>query len=74
MTRESTLAHLFNDCERGAVPALGESYGLDMLIDPLLTRQQDIYVEAGNHHNLVHMSMEQYLKMVPHAQVCELSH
>jgi Ala-tRNA(Pro) deacylase len=45
-----------------------------MLIDPLLTRQQDIYVEAGNHHNLVHMSMEQYLKMVPHAQVCELSH
>lgn len=74
LTQESTLAHLFNDCERGAVPALGESYGLDMLIDPLLTRQQDIYVEAGNHHNLVHMSMEQYLKMVPHAQVCELSH
>ena len=74
LTRESTLAHLFNDCERGAVPALGESYGLDMLIDPLLTRQQDIYVEAGNHHNLVHMSMEQYLKMVPHAEVCEVSH
>ncbi len=73
VTRESTLAHLFNDCERGAVPALGESYGLDMVIDPLLTRQKEIYVEAGNHNNLVHMSMDQYLKMVPHAEVCELS-
>ncbi|EXF91613.1 prolyl-tRNA synthetase [Pseudomonas fluorescens HK44] len=73
VTRESTLAHLFNDCERGAVPALGESYGLDMVIDPMLTRQKEIYVEAGNHNNLVHLSMDQYLKMVPHAEVCELS-
>ena len=72
VTRESTLAHLFNDCERGAVPALGESYGLNMVIDPLLTRQKDIYVEAGNHNNLLHMSMDEYLKMVPNAQVCEL--
>lgn len=73
ITRESNLAHLFNDCERGAVPALGESYGLDMVIDPLLTRQKDIYLEAGNHNNLLHMSVPQYLKMVPHAQVVEVS-
>lgn len=73
ITRESTLAHLFNDCERGAVPALGESYGMKMVIDPLLTRQDDIYLEAGNHNNLVHLSMDQYLKMVPHAEVCEVS-
>ena len=73
ITRESNLAHLFNDCERGAVPALGESYGLDMVIDPLLTRQKDIYLEAGNHNNLLHMSVPQYLKMVLHAQVVEVS-
>ncbi len=73
ITRESNLAHLFNDCERGAVPALGESYGLDMVIDPLLTRQKDIYLEAGNHNNLLHMSVPQYLEMVPHAQVVEVS-
>ena len=73
ITRESNLAHLFNDCERGAVPALGESYGLDMVIDPLLTRQKDIYLEAGNHNNLLHMSVPQYLKMVPHAQGVEVS-
>ena len=73
VTRESNLPHLFDDCERGAVPALGESYGMDMVIDPLLTRQKDIYLEAGNHSNLVHMSVPEFLKMVPHAKVCELS-
>ncbi|MBC2659476.1 YbaK/EbsC family protein [Pseudomonas sp. MSSRFD41] len=74
VTRESTLAYLFNDCERGAVPALGESYGLDVVIDPLLTRQKDIYLEAGNHHSLVHMSMAEYLRMVPNAEICEVCH
>ncbi len=74
ISRESTLAYLFQDCERGAVPALGESYGLKMVVDPLLTRQQDIYLEAGNHNNLVHMQMDQYLRLVPHAEVCEVCH
>ncbi|NWA04971.1 aminoacyl-tRNA deacylase [Pseudomonas gingeri] len=74
ITRESTLAYLFQDCERGAVPALGESYGLRMVVDPLLTREKDIYLEAGNHHNLVHMEMGEYLRMVPHAEVCEVCH
>ena len=73
VTRESNLPRLFDDCERGAVPALGESYGMDMVIDPMLTRQKDIYLEAGNHNNLVHLSVPEYLKMVPHAEVCELS-
>ncbi|MBV4476629.1 YbaK/EbsC family protein [Pseudomonas sp. B2M1-30] len=73
ITRESTLAHLFDDCERGAVPPLGDSYGLDVVIDPLVTRQKDIYLEAGNHNNLLHMDMSEYLRMVPHAQVRELT-
>ncbi|MBV4460975.1 YbaK/EbsC family protein [Pseudomonas sp. COR58] len=73
ITRESNLAHLFDDCERGAVPPLGDAYGLDMVIDPLLTRQKDIYLEAGNHNNLLHMSIPEFLKAVPHAQVRELS-
>ncbi|MDY7564059.1 YbaK/EbsC family protein [Pseudomonas sp. RTC3] len=72
LTRESGLPHLFGDCERGAIPALGEAYGIKMLLDPMLTRQEDIYLEAGNHHYLVHMRMDQYLKLVPHAEVREV--
>lgn len=74
MSGEQSLARLFKDCERGAVPALGEVYGIDMLIDPLLVRQQDIYLEAGDHESLVHMPIDEFFKLAPNAKVCELCH
>ncbi|MNJ73708.1 hypothetical protein D3C77_705430 [compost metagenome] len=54
------------------MPALGDAYQIKMLVDPSLTRQGDIYLEAGDHDHLIHMSMEQYMKLVPHAEVREL--
>ncbi|MDD1013020.1 MULTISPECIES: aminoacyl-tRNA deacylase [Pseudomonas] len=72
MTHESGLPHLFGDCERGAIPALGDAYSIKMLVDPTLTRQGDIYVEAGDHDHLIHMNMAQYLKLVPNAEVREV--
>jgi Ala-tRNA(Pro) deacylase len=72
LSSEADIAGLFKDCELGAVPAVGEPYGMNMRVDPLLTRQQDIYFEAGDHESLVHMSTEQFLKLVPRAEVCEL--
>ncbi|CAG8864582.1 hypothetical protein PS627_01103 [Pseudomonas fluorescens] len=72
LTHESGLPQLFEGCERGAIPALGEVYKIKMLLDPTLTRQGDVYLEAGDHDHLIHMSMEQYLKLVPHAEVREL--
>ncbi|MGH8434969.1 MAG: aminoacyl-tRNA deacylase [Pseudomonas sp.] len=74
LTNESTIAGLFTDCERGAVPALSEPYGMNMVVDPMLTRQQDIYLEAGDHKSLIHMQMDQFLKLVPRAEVCEVCH
>ena len=74
LTHEADLAQLFRDCEPGALPALGEAYGMTMLVDPQLTRQRDIYLEAGDHESLVHMPMDEYLRLVPNAEVCEISH
>ena len=72
LSGEQALANLFKDCERGAVPALGEVYGLEMLIDPLLARQKDIYLEAGDHESLVHMPVDEFFKLAPNAEVCDL--
>lgn len=72
MTIESNLPHLFGDCERGAIPAMGEAYSIKMLLDPTLSRQGDIYIEAGDHDHLIHMDMTQYLKLVPNAEVREV--
>lgn len=74
LASERTVADLFSDCVRGAVPPLGESYGMSMVIDPQLTRQADIYFEAGDHESLVHMNMEQFLKLVPRAEISEVCH
>ncbi|HLA30261.1 MAG TPA: YbaK/EbsC family protein [Pseudomonas sp.] len=72
LSGEQALAKLFKDCQRGAVPALGELYGLDMLIDPTLVGLQDIYLEAGDHESLVHMPVDDFFKLVPNAEICAL--
>ena len=74
LSGEHNLVGLFKDCQRGAVPALGALYGLDMLIDPQLARLADVYLEAGDHENLVHMSMDDFFNLAPNAEVCELCH
>lgn len=57
---ESELGDLFHDCAPGAVPAVGEPYGFDVLIDESLSAQSDIYFEAGDHSGLVHMSGSEF--------------
>lgn len=60
LASEREIAELFEDCARGAIPALGECYGLDTVIDDSIEEQPEIYIEAGDHATLVHMSQEQF--------------
>ncbi len=56
LATEREVADLFEDCEPGAVPALGSAYGLETLLDDALASQEDIYIEAGDHESLVYMT------------------
>ena len=70
LATERELAQLFNDCETGAVPALSEAYGLDVLWDDHLRHVKDIYIEAGDHEHLVHLSgkdFRQLMEGAPHS-------
>jgi Ala-tRNA(Pro) deacylase len=53
---EAELADLFRDCELGAVPAVGAAYGIRTVVDVRLLEQPDIFFEAGDHQELVHLS------------------
>ncbi len=55
LATEKDLSELFDDCEVGAVPPFGEPYGLDVLVDMSLSRCNDVYFEAGDHREFVHM-------------------
>ena len=63
LATEREIAELFQDCERGAVPAIGECYGLDMVVDDSIEEQPEIYFEGGDHSTLVHMTHAQFAKM-----------
>jgi Ala-tRNA(Pro) deacylase len=58
LATESELGSLFTDCETGALPAMGPAYGLETVVDDLLAEQPDIYFEAGDHEQLIHVSAE----------------
>jgi Ala-tRNA(Pro) deacylase len=65
LATEQEIARLFEDCEVGAVPAIGGAYGLDVIIDDRLEGQPDLYFEGGDHMSLVHMSAAQFHDLMP---------
>ena len=67
---ENDLSKLFLDCDPGAVPALSNAYGLDVIWDEQLTNASEIYIEAGDHENLIHMHGDEFCKLMedlPHS-------
>jgi len=65
---ESELRNLFQDCELGALPPVAMAYGMPTYLDESLTRQPDIYFEAGDHEELIHMRVEQFLRLMSKAE------
>ncbi len=73
LATEYELGALFEDCEPGAVPPLGQAYDIETIIDDTLAEQPDIYFEAGDHEQLVHVSGETFGALLGEVQVSEFS-
>jgi len=61
---ENELEQLFEDCAPGAIPPIGECYGLDAVVEPSICDQPDIYFEGGDHATLVHVTRTQFAKLM----------
>jgi Ala-tRNA(Pro) deacylase len=71
---ESGFPQIFKDCEPGAIPPIGPAYGMETLLDDSLVGRSDIYFEAGDHEELIHMNGENFLlllKRARHGSYCE---
>lgn len=64
MACEDEFKKLFDDCETGAVPALGEAYGLKVIWDDELAYTSDIYIEAGDHEHLIWLERRDFKKLM----------
>jgi Ala-tRNA(Pro) deacylase len=60
---EEELARLFPDCEVGAMPPFGHLYGMSMYVDPCLIQENDIFFQAGNHHEVVLMRCREFTEI-----------
>lgn len=57
---EAEVDRLFNDCDPGAIPPLGEAYGLETILDDALTSLSSIYFEGGDHEHLIRLDGDQF--------------
>jgi len=70
---ESELADVLGDCALGAVPPVGDLYGVDVVVDMELFMQPDVYFEAGDHEDLIHVSAENFQKLMSSAEHASFS-
>lgn len=69
LANEQEIEELFYDCEQGAIPALGEAYGFEMLVDDkLLQEREDIYIEGGDHCALIRLDSRVFRQLMSHAE------
>jgi Ala-tRNA(Pro) deacylase len=70
LAEEKEFRQLFKDCDAGAVPALGDAYGVDVIWDNDLKYTADVYIEAGDHEHLIWLDRKNFKKLMtslPHS-------
>lgn len=72
-TEDETVA-LFKDCQVGAIPPVGLLYDIDTVVDDALLEQTEVYFEAGDHDHLIHMSQENFKKLLGDATHSRISY
>lgn len=63
LATEPEVARLFPDCETGAMPPFGHLYEMPVYLDACLEKVDEIYFQAGNHHEVVGMALSDYLRL-----------
>jgi Ala-tRNA(Pro) deacylase len=64
LATEAELDDLFDDCAQGAMPALGSPYLIPTVYDDSLAGLTDVYFEAGDHDDVVHMTGDAFLELL----------
>lgn len=74
LATEKEIEKLFDDCSKGAIPPIAEAYGYDAVVDESLEASSDVYFEAGDHAELVHVSGDDFRYMMHGARHGHFSH
>jgi Ala-tRNA(Pro) deacylase len=61
LASEKDFGHLFPDCELGAMPIFGNLWQVPVYMNSALARQPQIAFNAGNHTELMVLSLKDYI-------------
>lgn len=53
LAREQEVYTMFEDCEHGAIPAVGAAYHMNTVCEQVLDELEHVYIEAGDHQTLI---------------------
>lgn len=73
LATELELRDLFKDCDLGAIPPVGQAYGVETVVDDSLMQCNDVYFESGDHTRLIHVkgsSFRRLMDSTQHASLC----
>ncbi len=69
LATEAELGELFPGCELGAMPPMGNLFGLPVYVDDRLARDETIAFNAGTHRDVIHMKFRDFDRVVNPAVV-----
>jgi len=64
LAHEHQFAHVFPDCEVGAMPPFGNLYNLPVYVDASLAEDAEIAFNAGSHRELLRLAYGDFAKLV----------
>jgi Ala-tRNA(Pro) deacylase len=73
LASETELTDVFPDCEMGALPPLGQAYGIPTVYDDRLRKLSCVYFEGGDHRDLVYIGGREFIELLkdsPHGDFC----
>jgi Ala-tRNA(Pro) deacylase len=74
LAHEDEIREVFKDCDLGAIPPCAMSYGMQTYVDESLFDEPEVWFEAGDHMELVHMQRDQFMTLMSDAESGKFSH
>lgn len=68
LASENEIDMIFDDCDPGAAPPCAAAYAMRVIVDTSLDEREDLYMESGDHENLIHVKRDAFAKLMAEAE------
>jgi Ala-tRNA(Pro) deacylase len=73
LASEDEAVSVFDDCDIGAIPPIGDAYDVPVILDDSIGDDADVYFEGGDHKTLVHVTGKDFRSLTRNARRAHFS-